>query len=139
MQEFPILEDGSAGITSNTISGNAEQAIDVEANGDAVIAVLNVRNNTLENNSGGANVVDIDVAATSTNNSVCTVILSNTVPTGIRLTTFSNNPTNQALYLVQNLNTVSFENNGALVELINGSTGLPDPAAFSNETGFCIP
>ncbi|NEQ48135.1 MAG: hypothetical protein F6K00_33220 [Leptolyngbya sp. SIOISBB] len=139
LQEFPILEDGSAGITSNIISGNAEQAIDVEANGDAIIAVLNARDNTLENNSGGANVVDIDVAATSTNNSVCTVILSNTVPTGIALTTFSNNPTDRALYLVQNLNTVSFENNGTLVQLINGNTGLPEPAAFSNETNFCVP
>ena len=139
LQEFPILEDGSAGLTSNTISGNAEQAIDVEANGNAIIAVLNVRDNTLENNSGGANVVDIDVEATSTNNSVCTVILSNTVPTGITLTTFSNSPTNQALYLVQNLNTVSFENNGALVQLINGNTGLPDTAAFSSETNFCVP
>ncbi|MEM6520458.1 MAG: right-handed parallel beta-helix repeat-containing protein, partial [Cyanobacteria bacterium P01_C01_bin.70] len=139
LQEFPILEDGSAGITNNTISGNAEQAIDVVANGDAVIAVLNVRNNTLESNSGGANVVDIDVEATSTDNSVCTVLLNNTVPTGIALTTFSNNPTDQALYLVQNLNTVSFENNGALVQLINGNTGLPDVAAFSNEVNFCIP
>lgn len=136
LQEFPILADGSAGISNNIISGNAEQAIDVEVNDSASIAVLNVRDNTLQSNGGGT---DIDVRATATTSSACTVILNNTVPTGIELHTFSITPANRATFLVQDLNNLSFNNNGALAQLINDNTGLPDPSAFSNEANFCVP
>ena len=136
LQEFPILEDGSAGISNNTIANNAEQAIDVEVNENAVIAVINVRNNDLNNNGGGS---DIDVRATATTTQACTVILGNSVPAGIELHTANVSLTNRATFLVQNLNSLSFENNGALVQLINDSTGPSGIDAFSNETNFCVP
>lgn len=136
LQEFPLSESGSAGISNNVISGNAEQAIDVEVNDSATLAVLNVRNNEIQNNGGSA---DIDVRATTTTTRTCAVVLDNTVPAGIELHTVSVTPVNRAFFLVQNLNTLSFENNGALVQLINDSSGLPDTAAFSDETNFCVP
>lgn len=136
LQEFPILADGSAGISNNTIRGNSEQAIDVEVNDSATIAVLNVRDNTLNSNGGGT---DIDVRATATTTRACTVILDNTVPAGLELHTVSLTPLNQATFLVQDLSNVSFNNNGALVQLINDNTGLVDPGAFANDINFCVP
>lgn len=135
LQEFPILEGNIAGISGNTISGNAEQAIDVEVNDSATLAVLNVRDNQLEDNGGGP---DLDVRATAASTRTCVIIAGNTVPSGIELGSLSTSPTTP-LFLVQGLNTLSFDNNNAPVQFINDNTSTADISAFTEDTNSCIP
>ena len=131
LQEFPFEDDGGDGITGNTISGNAGQAINSEVRDNATLAVFNVRDNDLSGNGVGP---DIDVEATATTTRSCVQITGNTAPSGISLTSVSNGPADQALFQVLDLNNVSFNNNNTTVAL------APDPSAFTDlgANEFCL-
>ncbi len=116
--------NGSEGISNNTISGNGGQGISLTANDSATI-IADIKGNSLSANRGGR--PDIEVRSANTNADVCTVVLDNTSPAGIRL---DNNSTGiSGLFEVGDLSTVSVRNIGA-VEF------LPNRAFFTDKPGF---
>lgn len=137
-QEWSTNESiDAAGIRKNLIAGNAEQAIDVDVSGTANLAVLNVIENELRDNGGGA---DLDVVALSPTVTACVVADGNTVPSGITLQTLSLAPSLQATFFVRSRDLLSSLNNGVPVQLLNGATNPPssDPNAFIDVGEVCI-
>ncbi|MEM9006906.1 MAG: right-handed parallel beta-helix repeat-containing protein [Cyanobacteria bacterium P01_F01_bin.86] len=127
-QEFPFEDTGTDGITGNTITGNAGQAITVETNDAVTLAVFNVRDNDL---SGNDTDPDIQVSTTAGTRS-CVQITGNTAPStsGISLETVAG----VALFEVLDLDNVSFNNGGANFSV------TPDESAFTDlpDGGICL-
>lgn len=138
LQEWPTnVSTNGAGISNNVISGNGGQGINIAVQDAATIPVLNILNNTLENNQAGTT-VDIDVVALSPTVTACAIASGNRA-SGIRLTTFSLDADNQATFFVRSRDLLTSLNNGAPTQLINSVTAIPEPSAFIDVNNACIP
>lgn len=113
----------SLGISNNTISGNGDQGLVLNAN-DSATLVADIQGNRLENNrTNGSS--DLEVATSSNSTNVCVVLLNNTSPAGIRL---DNNSVSlvPGLFEIGNIANLEAENTGR-VEL------LPNRGVFTDK------
>ncbi len=120
--EFVTDEDNeSLGISGNTITGNAGQGINIEAN-DASTVVADIQDNTLRRNQTRG-LPDLEITTTSTTNNACVVVVNNTTAGGIQL---DNNSTGlPSFFEVGDLGNLSVSN-------VGGVTLLPDESVFTN-------
>ena len=141
VQEFRTdAENGDAGISDNTITGNGGQAIVVELEDVATIPIASIIDNDLSDNGAGSGLEFASTSLPGDSAAACLIIKDNLAPMGIQLTGADVLLTGGIPSIqIQDLPELLADSNITFrsVDFFGTTTESNEP--FTNETNRCIP